>query len=277
MNHHLKFAFGAAALLLAAQASAQITFYEGEGFSGRRLTTDQRIGNLRRDGFDNGASSVVVERGHWEVCEDRRFEGRCVVLRRGSYESLRSLGMNNGVASVRPLERERYRSEEMPPPPPVSTYERRPREPEYLAAPEPRPAPAPVPAPAPRFERMTLAAKELFNFDSAALRLPQPKIDRVASLLNRFPEITTLHISGYTDRLGSDQYNLKLSQRRADAVKAYLVAKGIAANRLVAQGKGESDPVVECSQSNRTELIECLEPNRRIEIEQITVERRARQ
>ncbi len=88
------------------------------------------------------------------------------------------------------------------------------------------------------------------------------------------PRIKSVTIKGYTDRLGSDAYNLELSQRRADAVKAYLIGKGVAASRLVAIGKGKADPVVRCEDSERTALIKCLEPNRRVEVEQITVEPR---
>jgi OOP family OmpA-OmpF porin len=143
-------------------------------------------------------------------------------------------------------------------------------------APAVAPAPAPVPAPAPRFERITLSATELFAFDSATLRMPQPKIDEIADALGRNTQINNVGISGYTDRLGSDKYNQKLSQRRADAVKAYLVGKGVAASRLSSQGKGESNPVVQCSETKRAALIKCLEPNRRVEIDQITIEQRTR-
>lgn len=104
MNWKLKFAVGASALALAAQAAAQVTFYEGEGFQGRSFTTDRPIRNLERQGFDDRASSAVIERGRWEVCEDARFEGQCVVLRRGSYESLREMGLNNRISSVRPVD-----------------------------------------------------------------------------------------------------------------------------------------------------------------------------
>ena len=105
MNSKLKFVLGASALLVTAQAAAQITFYEGEGFRGRSFTTDKRVWNFDRFGFNDRASSVVVERGRWEVCEDARFEGRCVILRRGSYDSLRGMGLNNQISSVRPVER----------------------------------------------------------------------------------------------------------------------------------------------------------------------------
>lgn len=138
-----------------------------------------------------------------------------------------------------------------------------------VQAPPPPPAPPP-----PRFERFTLSATELFAFDRAELRMPQTKLDEIAAALNGNTQLTNITVTGYTDRLGSDKYNMKLSQRRADAVKAYLTNKGVSANRLSAIGKGESSPVVQCSNKNRAELIKCLEPNRRVEVEQIVIERR---
>lgn len=138
----------------------------------------------------------------------------------------------------------------------------------------PPPAPTtPVPPP-PRFERITLSATELFEFDRAELRMPQPKLDEIAGALNLDSKLTNITITGYTDRLGSEQYNMKLSQRRADAVKAYLTNKGIAASRLATVAKGEGNPVVQCSDKKRADLIKCLEPNRRVEVEQIVIERR---
>jgi OOP family OmpA-OmpF porin len=142
------------------------------------------------------------------------------------------------------------------------------------AAPPPPPPPPPAPPPAPRFEKYTLSSTELFAFNSSDLQMPQPKLDQIADALARDTTVNNVVITGYTDRIGSDKYNLGLSQRRADAVKAYLVSKGIDASRLTTVGKGKADPVVQCDNKNRAELIKCLEPNRRVEIEQVTVTRR---
>lgn len=130
MNLKLKSTVAVAALVLGTQAMAQITFYEGEGFRGRAFTTDRRVGDFERFGFNDRAASVVVDRGRWEVCEDAGFEGRCVVLRRGSYDSLESLGMTDRISSVRPLEGNRNVSNEVPAPLAAPNYEyrRRPEE-----------------------------------------------------------------------------------------------------------------------------------------------------
>jgi OmpA-OmpF porin, OOP family len=144
-----------------------------------------------------------------------------------------------------------------------------------VQAPPPAPvAPPPAPPPAPLFEKYTMSTTELFAFDSATLRTPQPKLDEISDALNRNPQIGPVTITGHTDRLGSDKYNLALSQRRADAVKNYMTSKGVVASRLTATGKGESNPVVTCSDKKRADLIVCLEPNRRVEVNQIVIERR---
>lgn len=130
------------------------------------------------------------------------------------------------------------------------------------------------PPPAPRFERITLSATELFEFDRSELRMPQVKLDEIADALLRNTQLNNIVITGYTDRLGSEKYNMALSQRRADSVKTYLTNKGIAASRLTTAAKGESNPVVQCSNKKRADLIKCLEPNRRVEVEQIVIERR---
>lgn len=134
MKWKIKSALGAVTVLLATQAAAQITFYEGEGFRGRAFRTERQITNFERSGYNDRASSVVVDRGRWEVCTDARFEGRCVVLRQGSYDSLQRMGLDNRISSVRPVTR--GRPEHVAPEPlPVPTYEyrRRPSERVYEA------------------------------------------------------------------------------------------------------------------------------------------------
>jgi uncharacterized protein YcfJ len=105
MNAVLRTALATAGLAIAANAAAQVTFYEREGFDGRSFTTEKQIGNLERYGFNDRASSVVVAGDRWEVCEDVRFSGRCVVLRPGRYPSLAAMGLNDRVSSVRTVSR----------------------------------------------------------------------------------------------------------------------------------------------------------------------------
>lgn len=152
--------------------------------------------------------------------------------------------------------------------------------PEPVAVAEPAPPPPaviapppPPPPPAPRFEKYTLSATDLFSFNSVELRMPQPKLDEIASALNGDTSINNVMITGYSDRIGSPRHNMKLSERRALAVKNYLVGKGVESSRLKTEGKGEADPVVVCNNKKRAALIQCLEPNRRVKVEQITVER----
>jgi OOP family OmpA-OmpF porin len=154
------------------------------------------------------------------------------------------------------------------PPPPAQ---------EYTPPPPPAPVPPPPPPPPARFEKVTLSATKLFAFDSATLNTDTTaQLDEIANALNANPSVDNVVITGYTDRLGSDKYNQKLSERRANAVKDYLVGKGVAANRLKAEGKGKANPVVQCNNKKRADLIACLEPNRRVEVEQITIERRVK-
>ncbi|MHB8987475.1 MAG: OmpA family protein [Desulfobulbia bacterium] len=147
-------------------------------------------------------------------------------------------------------------------------------------APEPVPVPAPAPVvaptPAPRFQKYTLSVTELFAFDSAELQKSQPKLDEIANVLMDDSTIDDVLIVGYTDRIGSETYNQKLSERRAQAIKNYLVGRGVKAERLKAIGKGESSPIADCTGKKNVALIKCLAPNRRVEIEKITATRPAK-
>ena len=106
MNTIFKTVLLAAGIGIATQAAAQVTFYEQQGFRGQSFTTERPIGNFERFGFNNRASSVVVARERWEVCEDVRFGGHCVVLRPGRYPSLASMGLNDRISSVRAVSRD---------------------------------------------------------------------------------------------------------------------------------------------------------------------------
>ncbi len=129
MNWKLTAALSLATLTLTTTAMAQITFYEDEGFRGRAFSTSQQIQNLDRSGFNDRASSVIVDRGRWEVCTDARFGGNCVVLRKGSYDSLSGLGLNDRISSVRPANQNaRYDNDPVPLAAPNYEYRRRPNE-----------------------------------------------------------------------------------------------------------------------------------------------------
>lgn len=117
----------AAALLTAGQAFSQITFYEGEGFRGRTFAASRSIANFIDYGFNDRASSVIVDRGRWEACEDTGFRGRCVVLQPGSYDSLRGLGLEKQISSVRPVNDRRQYDNAAPQPLAAPNYEYRQR------------------------------------------------------------------------------------------------------------------------------------------------------
>ena len=101
MNAILKSALAVVAVAISTQAAAEITYYEREGFAGQSFTAQNQVGNLESNGFYDRASSAVVTGNRWEVCEDARYNGRCVVLRPGRYSSLAAMGLNDRIASVR--------------------------------------------------------------------------------------------------------------------------------------------------------------------------------
>lgn len=127
MRTVIRYSLAAAAVAGALPAAAEITLFGREGFEGRSLSTTQPMRNLERADFNDRASSAIVRGGRYEVCEDRRFEGRCVVLRPGQYPSLRAMGLGNSISSVRPVGRNaRVEESRWAPPPPVAyDYRRR--------------------------------------------------------------------------------------------------------------------------------------------------------
>jgi uncharacterized protein YcfJ len=132
MNAILRTAMAAAGVAIAAQASAQVTFYEHDGFSGRSFSADRRVDNFESSGFNDRASSVVVLSERWEVCEHARFGGECAVLRPGRYPSLASMGMNDRVSSVRPVGNKMRVDDDRYAPAPIPVYDNRRRKNERL-------------------------------------------------------------------------------------------------------------------------------------------------
>jgi uncharacterized protein YcfJ len=103
MKTLIKTALTLAAVAIAAQAAAEVTFYDQENFQGEAFTAQRPLNNLRGADFNDRASSAVVVGQRWEVCDDVRFQGRCVVLRPGQYPSLSAIGLDNRISSVRAI------------------------------------------------------------------------------------------------------------------------------------------------------------------------------
>ena len=128
-------------------------------------------------------------------------------------------------------------------------------------APKPAPAPAPVVAPVATSEKVTFAADAFFDFDKSVLKPEgKAKLDDLVSKMGGI-NLEVIIAVGHTDSVGSDAYNQKLSVRRSEAVKSYLVSKGVEKNRVYTEGKGEKQPVAD----NKT--AEGRAKNRRVEIE----------
>jgi OmpA-OmpF porin, OOP family len=139
--------------------------------------------------------------------------------------------------------------------------EPKPAAPAAPVAPPAPPKPVPPPPPAPVSEKVTFAADAFFDFDKATLK-PEAtaKLDDLVSKTKGI-NLEVIIAVGHTDSVGSDEYNQKLSIRRSEAVKAYLVGKGVEPNRVYTEGKGEKQPVAD----NKT--AEGRSKNRRTEIE----------
>ena len=153
-------------------------------------------------------------------------------------------------------------------------------------APQPAPAPAPAPQPAPRPVEapkpaakpeapkppsvVSLSATELFAYDKATLsEAARAALDKqVVEKLKGLASVRYINVNGHTDRIGGPLYNQQLSEKRAEAVRAYLVSKGVAADKIETFGFGKTQPVQHCNgRMSREVLIACLAPNRRVVVE----------
>ena len=151
--------------------------------------------------------------------------------------------------------------------------------PKPIAAAQPAPRPAvvasPAPAPQPQAakalpQKISFSGDALFDFDKSDLK-PEGKelLDRLARELEGASYDSILAV-GHTDRFGNDEYNQRLSERRANAVKEYLVSRNVPAGRIDAQGKGEMQPVTksdDCRGGKSAKVVACLQPDRRVDIE----------
>jgi OmpA-OmpF porin, OOP family len=152
-----------------------------------------------------------------------------------------------------PVAKPAPQAQPVPPPPPIQA-----------AKPEPKPEPPKKPA------VTNLASTELFEFNKAVLtQEARAKLDaEVVAKLRDLKDVRFIIVNGHADRLGSPQYNQKLSEKRAEAVRAYLVSKGVDAAKVETLGFGKTLPVKACpDQKDRKGLIECLSPNRRVVVE----------
>jgi len=126
----------------------------------------------------------------------------------------------------------------------------------------------PVAKPEPVVKRVTLDGKTYFDFDKATLRMDAlDKLAMVVSEIKALSQLDSVVIVGHTDPVGSDAYNQKLSERRAESVKAFMVEHGVPAAVITAKGMGESELVVDCHGKRGKALNECNEPNRRVVID----------
>ena len=122
MRSAMTAAFALAGILFAQVAAAQVVLYDQNGLRGRSFTVNGPVDNLDRTSFNGRATSAVVDRGLWEVCEDAYYRGRCVTLRPGQYPSLGSLDLYNRIASVRPVSGTPHYAAPQPAPPPSYEY-----------------------------------------------------------------------------------------------------------------------------------------------------------
>lgn len=139
--------------------------------------------------------------------------------------------------------------------------------------PKPKPVPKVVqPAPVVQNTHESLSADALFAFGKAELNdKGGGDLDALVAKLRSARQVNAVQLIGYSDRIGAPEYNQKLSQQRAEAVRDYLVQHGINSSVIQAEGRGEADPVAECPKLKGKKLRDCLAPNRRVEVNITTV------
>lgn len=124
--------------------------------------------------------------------------------------------------------------------------------------------PAPV-------QKLNLSADALFAFNRGAVSDIKPagkkQLNALAAQVVNAGNTARLQVVGHTDYIGSDTYNMQLSQQRARSVQQYLINQGVEPANITAKGKGKTEPVVQCPPAHRSDLIACLAPNRRVTIE----------
>lgn len=131
---------------------------------------------------------------------------------------------------------------------------------------------APVAVPLPTTPQLTLPANMLFGLNKSKLNdLPESLRDTLRTfaqqLKTNIETLESITVIGHTDRLGQDEQNLKLSTARAETIKEFFILQGVAADKVKAEGKGSSAPLIECSETDRQKQIACLAPNRRVDVE----------
>jgi len=199
-------------------------------------------------------------RGEWE-----RYRVNDAVGNKGDIDML-SVGLVYRFGTSEPAPRA------APPPVYVAPLAEAPVAPAPVAAPPP-PPPPPALRPVPlALRKVRFSADSLFDFDKAILK-PAGKqaLDKLAADL-RGVDYNVITVTGYTDRIGSHAYNMRLSTRRAESLKTYLVeSAGIPAGKIAARGRDGADPVTRPGQCKGTKatkaLIACLQPDRRVEVE----------
>ncbi|MFM5337220.1 porin OmpA [Aeromonas enteropelogenes] len=199
--------------------------------------------------FDSDSRFVVVGALGAEYAFNRDWAARLEYQYSTPYGSREDTGvrMDNGLLSLGAV----YRFGQVAP---------------VVAAPAPEPAPEPVMVE----KQFTLSSDVLFDFNKATLKPEAGQaLDSLYSQIEEArPKDGVATVIGYTDRIGSDAYNQKLSEQRAQSVAKYLVGKGIPASKVNVEGRGESSPVTgdSCVSKSKRELIVCLAPDRRVEV-----------